>query len=116
MEKESFKFDVEKTTSLISPLKGTFTFKLERSLTVLYQTKAEAEADNNFSTRSDTCSHTHVFAYQDGQWQATSRINQDITLTKQLGHVCQGNCDWNVTTDKAMNNDTDGCREDFDKN
>lgn len=68
----SAKFDVEKTPSLVSPLVGTLAFTLIRKFSVFHSTEIDAAADIVF-IREDVWVHKHVFAYQDHQWQPTSR-------------------------------------------
>jgi hypothetical protein len=68
----SVSFDVEKTSSLVSPFVGTVTFTIIEKESNLRLTKAEAAVDTVF-THEDRSFHKHEFVYQEGQWKPTSR-------------------------------------------
>lgn len=72
MNVSTVKYDVEKTSSLVSPFIGTLTFTLTRKLTAFHKTQAEAAADSVF-IREDIKVHKHVFGYQDNEWRPTNR-------------------------------------------
>jgi hypothetical protein len=72
IDSTSVSFDVEKMSSLVSPFVGTLRFTLITKESNLHSTKAEAAVDTVFA-HEDKRIHRHVFVYQDGQWQPTSR-------------------------------------------
>lgn len=90
IDPDSVKFDVEKTNSLVSPLVATVTFTLTQSATAMHPTEEEAAADTVFISqlarykRQEGAAtrllwvHRHVFAYQDHQWQPTSRQHHTV--------------------------------------
>ena len=69
---ENYSIDLRKTDSLISPYVGTASFVFIMHSTSFHNTKAEAEADNNFISPLPL-KHRHVYAYQDGAWVLTKR-------------------------------------------
>jgi len=68
----SVTFDVEKTSSLVSPFMGTLTFVVIVKVTNQHLTQTEAAGDTVF-THEFRSTHKHVFVYQDGKWQPTTR-------------------------------------------
>ncbi len=110
LDPTSAKFDVEKTSSLVSPFVGTLTFTLIRSFSAYHSTEAEAAADTVF-TQEDTSVHKHVFAYQDHQWQPTSRQYRKIGSTLDGYFPCD---EFLLKKEKPSEKDTHGCLEEFD--
>lgn len=108
----SAKFDVEKTSSLVSPFIGTLKFTLIRSLTAFHSTEPEAAADTVFIGR-DTSVHNHEFAYQDHQWQPTSRQYRDIGSVLDGSYPCD---ELLMKKEKPSEQDVHGCLEEFDGN
>lgn len=96
----SVNFDVQKTSSLVSPFVGTLTFTITITRTSLHPTKAEAAVDTDCSHETEVFLHRHVFVYQDSQWRPKSRQ-----------HRVEG--EWR---DCVFRNDVDvhGCLEEFD--
>lgn len=113
LDPASAKFDVEKTSSLVSPFVGTLTFKLIRRFSAFHSTEADAAADAVF-TEQDVWVHKHVFAYQDHQWQPTSRQH----MTTGSGSSIDGEyfaCDqFLLRKEKPSEKDINGCLEEFD--
>jgi hypothetical protein len=113
----SVKFDVEKTSSLVSPFIGTLTFRLTRSVSAFYPTEADAAADLAVvGSYVDQYLHKHVFAYQDHQWQPTSR--KHMITSKSLLNGEYFSCDEFLLKDdiKPSHKDINGCLEEFDAN
>jgi hypothetical protein len=106
----SVKFDVEKTSSLVSPFIGTLTFTLTRNLSDFHLTETEAAADTVFIKR-DTSSHKHVFAYQDHEWQPTSRQHRSIGSLADGYYPCD---ELLLKREKPSEKDVHGCLEEFD--
>lgn len=110
LEPASTKFDVERTSSLVSPFAGTLTFTLTRSLSDFHETEADAAADTIF-IRDEVAVHKHVFAYQDREWQPTDR------RYKIIGSVLKGDfpCDELLVKGRTLaEKDIHGCLEEFD--
>jgi hypothetical protein len=106
----SMKFDVEKTASLVSPFVGTLAFTLNRSHSAFHPTEDEAAADSVF-THEDRTVHKHVFAYQDYQWQPTSRQYQHVGGSLDGYYPCD---ELLLKEEKPSAKDIHGCLEEFD--
>jgi hypothetical protein len=105
----SVKFDVEKTASLVSPYVGTVTFTMIRQFTAFHPTRTDAANDDVF-TKKDRSIHTHVFAYQDHQWQPTRRQYRDVDATTDSDYPC----DEFLSKEDPSERDIHGCLEEFD--
>ena len=107
----SVKFDVDKTSSLVSPFIGTVSFTLIRRYTAFHGTADEAGKDTVL-IKKDSAAHTHSFAYQDHKWTPTVRMYRDLDglLTGESFP-----CDELLTTgERASKEDIHGCLEEFD--
>ncbi len=107
---DSPKFDVEKTSSLVSPFVGTLTFTLIRRTTAFHSTEDEAAADT-VVTYEDRTIHKHVFAYQEDQWQPTSRQYRHVGGSLDGDYPCD---ELLLKKDKPSEKDIHGCLEEFD--
>lgn len=110
LDPSSAKFDVEKTSSLVSPFVGTLTFTLVRNLTTFHETEAEAADDNTF-IKNTAAVHKHVFAYQDHQWRPTSRVHQQLNSSLKDYFDCD---EFLLKKEKRSEKDINGCLEEFD--
>lgn len=110
IDPSSANFDVEKTSSLVSPYVGTLTFKLIRKLSAFHSTEAEADADT--CTRESANLHKDAFAYQDHQWQPTSR--QHTALSGSLEGIYFPCDEFLLKREKPSEKDIHGCLEEFD--
>ncbi len=113
LDPASAKFDVEKTSSLVSPFVATLSFTLIWSVTAVHPAEAAAAADNTFVAPENLSItvHKHEFAYQDQKWQPKSR-----TYRLQSGLV-GGDlpCDeFLLKKEKPAEEDIHGCLEEFD--
>lgn len=74
----SFKYDVERTQSLVSPYTAEMTFDVSLLCGCRNYYRRDAEADNTIPCPQatggaiSTYRHTHHFAYQRGEWVLTS--------------------------------------------
>jgi hypothetical protein len=112
LDPASVTFDVEKTSSLVSPYVGTATFKLSRSLSAFHETEAEAAADDVLTKRDQT-NHKHVFGYQDHQWKPTVRTFQYIGIPV-LGDDFEPCDELLLKVQRPSEKDIHGCLEEFD--
>ena len=110
LDPASVKFDVEKTSSLVSPFVGTLTFTLAYSFSRVHSTEAEAAADTVLR-KSFTTMHKHSFAYQEEKWEAKVREYRTV------GSVLSGDfpCDELLLSGSTpWAKDVHGCLEEFD--
>lgn len=128
LDAASVTFDVEKTSSLVSPYVGTLSFRLTQAVTPQHKTKAEAAADNNFKVLDvflATTVHKHVFAYPDQEWRPKTRtyrhsmalMSPEQRRSDALVHALSGDfpCDELLhKKESAADQDIHGCLEEFD--
>lgn len=110
IDADSLKFDVEKTSSLVSPYVGTVSFMIIRHVTNFHSEPSDAAADNVFTKRFPY-SHKHIFGYQENAWRPTSRTHY------QVDHPAfNGDCDVFLGKKKLPSDqDNYGCLEEFDE-
>ena len=106
----SVKFDVEKTSSLVSPFIGILTFTLAYSFSRVHSTEAEAAADMVLR-KAFTTIHKHSFAYQEDKWEAKVREYHTVASVSRGDFPCDelllsGSTQWEK--------DVHGCLEEFD--
>ena len=69
---KDYSYDIQKTDSIVSPYEAIVTFTLKTEKTNIYNTKNEAEADNNYKSDSNDMfyisKYKYHYAYQDGKW------------------------------------------------
>jgi hypothetical protein len=63
----SVTFDIQRTSSLVSPYSGRLNFELLTHYTAFHKSSAEAAVDSDF-TQVSSVLHKHTYAYQDGRW------------------------------------------------
>jgi hypothetical protein len=73
-----YKYDVQQTSSLVSPYTGYCEFSLKRSYTDFHKTKDDALLDTIF-IKSDEVIHKHYYSYQKGKWKISKREHKGYT-------------------------------------
>ncbi len=102
-------FDVQRTSSLVSPYLGKLNFRLRAHYTAFHKTREEAAGDSNFTQVSSTL-HMHTYAYQDGKWVPQARKHAGVPGTTEYA------CDEVVRVGPdAGQLDIYGCLEEYDE-
>ncbi|MFZ2866030.1 MAG: hypothetical protein WA440_14855, partial [Ignavibacteriaceae bacterium] len=74
----TYKIDVQKTNSLVTPNTGFCEFTLIRHFTAFHKNKSDAINDTVF-IKSDKTIHRHHYGFQDNKWVVTSREHMMIS-------------------------------------
>ena len=82
----SYKFDVQKTNSLVTPYTGFCEFTFTRHFTAFHKNKEDAPKDTIF-VKSDKTIHRHHYGFQENKWVVTSREHKMISSVMDF--------DWN---------------------
>jgi hypothetical protein len=111
----SAEFDVQRTTSLISPYTGRLEFRMIRRFTAFHKSREEAMADTDFP-RTDITEHRHNYAYQDGRWIPKIRQHRAFgERARAFGNNTWFDCAEVIETGaNAGETDTNGCLEEYD--
>lgn len=72
---QGYSFDVQKTSSLVTPYTAFCEFVLVRHFTDFHTTRESAIQDSNF-IKTDKLKHRHTYGFQEGKWIVTSRFHQ----------------------------------------
>jgi hypothetical protein len=106
----SIKFDLQKTSSLVSPYVGEIEFILITDFSPRHNTADDASADKSVQI-ADTVRHKHTFAYQEGQGAPTVRKHQSIGWSTPEPWY---DCDEIIKRKKSGRKDFQGCLEEYD--
>ena len=106
---KSYKIDVQKTNSLITPFTGFCEFTLTRHITAFHKSK-DAAALDKIVIKSDQTVHKHYYGFQENEWIVTSREHQKISTSPSNWYDC--NEILQAGEQKGLTN-LEGCWEDY---
>ena len=89
-----YKYDIQKTNSLISPYSAYCEFTLKRKFTEFHDSKEDAIIDLDYK-KNDLKLHKHFYSYQKGKWVISKRENE-------------GYFGWNSCNERILEGDNKG--------
>lgn len=100
-----YTFDIQRTTSLVSPFIGVCEFSLVEKRTAFHTSREEAAEDNAF-VELETVRHRHTYSFQGKKWVVVSRQHYSNLFAEWF------DCNETITegANKGLTNLT-GCHE-----